>query len=515
MARADRIPTYNSPMYKALLYSLLLAPLAWAQTQPARIELPDFGDSSARVLTPQQDRESGEQLRRLIAAYRLTVNDPLAEHYVSQMGQRLAQYLNDPAQELHFYLLEDPSINAFATVGGIVALHAGLVLATDNADQLAAVTAHEIAHVTQRHIARSIENQAKVQPLLLAGMVALALAGGNSRSAGDVSDVALVGGMNLMQQQQINFTRGNEYEADRVGIHMLRQAGYHPAGMAEVFQIFMRRFRTQAGRTSEYLRTHPLEETRIAEAKARGAESPQRRPRDLDFELIRERVRLATTSDLGELERFYAEALPGRDVASREALDYGRALTAIRSQQPARALDLLNELQPRVGDRLTLRFARARALIANGQVETGLALLDEAHQLNPKGRVEAVEYADALLTQADARHARRAQELIRGLLARIEPDPALYQVLARASEQAGDRVRAVEATAEFYFMMGAAIDALGQLKGLIEERVPLDYYQRARVEARIAQIEPIVLEQRRRWLRAPEEDPQSVAVRDR
>ena len=190
---------------------------------PAQDSLPDIGSSAGQLLTPHQQEQYGAMMLAQLRHYDYVLQDPLIDSWLDTLGSRLAANSDSPRQSFTFFMLRQRQINAFATLGGYVAVNAGLVLAAETEDEVAAVMSHEIAHVSQEHVLRGVERAQRDQlPILLAMLGAVVLAqsaGGNSSD--DATQAAIVSGLGLMQQRQINYTRSNEHEADRLGIQTL------------------------------------------------------------------------------------------------------------------------------------------------------------------------------------------------------------------------------------------------------------------------------------------------------
>ncbi|KAB8195606.1 M48 family metalloprotease, partial [Lysobacter maris] len=237
-------------------------------------KLPDIGSSAGELLSPVQQEQYGAMMLAQLRHYEYVLEDPLIDSWLESMGNRLAAHSDRPAQPFTFFMMRDRQINAFATLGGYIGVNAGLVLASEREDEVAGVLAHEIAHVTQYHVLRGVERAQRDQvPILLAmlgALVAAQAAGGNS--ADDAAQAAIASAMGLMQQRQIDYTRSNEQEADRIGIQTLARSDYDPVAMADFFATMQAKSRTNAAGYydfPDYLRTHPVTTMRITEAKQR------------------------------------------------------------------------------------------------------------------------------------------------------------------------------------------------------------------------------------------------------
>ena len=242
---------------------LLAAAVTLALASPTFADdtkLPDIGSSAGELLTPARQAEYGGMMLRELRNYGYLVDDPLIDEWLQGMGTRLGSHSAQPQQKFTFFMLKDRQINAFATLGGYIGMNAGLVLTAQREDEVAAVLSHEISHVTQQHVLRSVEKAQRDQIPILLGMLAAVIAaqqaGGNS--TGDATMAAITSGMGLMQQLQINFTRSNESEADRLGIRTLARSGYDVDAMAGFFERMSAAMRGNEGgySTPDFLRTH-------------------------------------------------------------------------------------------------------------------------------------------------------------------------------------------------------------------------------------------------------------------
>lgn len=515
------------PTALAVLLSGLAAPVATAQ------DLPDIGSSAGELLTPAEQAQYGQMLLSQLRHYGYTLEDPLLEGWLDEAGARLGAASDQPRQPYTFFLLKDRQINAFATLGGYIGVNAGLVLAAEREDEVASVLAHEIAHVTQDHVLRGAERAQKDSiPILLAmiGAVAAAQAAGGS-SASNASQAAIASAMGLMQQRQIDFTRTHEAEADRLGIRTLDRAGYDPEAMAAFFETLQKMVRVNQGgderlRTPDYLQTHPVTLTRVSEARQRagrmareadpfapgttpgthpllpdGLQLPPgslRHDSSLRFGWARERLRVLSADTPDAAIREYTAMREAHPLD--EAQQYGLAIAYLRDNQGAAAMAALEPLLAAHPADPWLALAMGQAETRAGRTEAADRRFEALLRRMPRDRAVAITYAEVLAERKDAAAGRRAQEALRPLQASAGDDPSFQRVYARASEIAGEPVRAGEAWAEVAYLTGRPEQALLQLETL-KRREDVDYYARARIDARIAQITPVVLELRRQGIR--------------
>ncbi|HRP73054.1 MAG TPA: M48 family metalloprotease [Luteimonas sp.] len=544
-------PFRHIPLLLTTLLALLVASLH-APAQENR--LPDIGSSAGGVLGPTQQAEYGRMLLAQLRHYGYVLEDPLVDSWLQATGARLGAVSDNPEQRFTFFMMKDRSINAFATLGGYIGMNAGLVLAAESEDEVAAVLGHEIAHVTQAHVLRSVERaQRDSIPILLAMLGAIAIAqsaGGNS--ADDASMAALASAQGLMAQRQINYTRSNESEADRIGIRTLSRGGYEPEAMASMFERMQAVSRTNQGgereRLPDYLKTHPVTTTRISEAKDRAeqlsrdsvtgtvstpdATQTQRIRIDgsslpdslriIDNPLLPPGFSLSGGIDPGHSqvfgwarERLRTLSANTPEAAVREyeriaragelddAQRYGLAVAKLRAGRGAEAADDFSRLLDRHPGDVWLSLGLAEADAHAGRAAAADRRYEALLERMPRNPAVALGYADVLVARNTAEAGRRAQEVLRPLLAANSQDPAFQRTFARASEIAGDPVRAGEAWAEAAYYGGREEQALVQLNTL-KKREDLDYYARARIDARIAQITPVVLELQRQGVRDPD-----------
>lgn len=515
--------------------SLLTAALAFGLALPLSAQeprLPDMGSSAGTLLSDTQQAEYGQMLLSQLRHYGYTLEDPQLAAWLQDIGDRLAANSDRPRQSFTFFWMRDRQINAFATLGGYIGINAGLVLAAENEAQMASVLAHEVAHVTQDHVLRSVERaQRDSVPILLAmlGAIALAQSASSGASADNASMAALALGQGLMAQRQINYTRSNESEADRIGIQALSRSGYDPMGAAEMFQRMQSAFRANRGgdreRTPDYLQTHPITTARIAEAKQNAervasrtsgfASSTTRSDNPLlpgslnisggrangdsgHFGWARERLRVLSANTPGEALREYEQLRRSGQLSVEQR--YGLALAHLQGGSGAAAITELEPLLATRQDNLWLQLAMGEAEARAGRQPAATARFDALIERMPRNKAVALTYVNVLNERSTPEAGRRAVSILRPLLAESGSDPVFQARFARASELAGDPVRAGEAWAETAWLNGRPEQALLQLNTL-KQRNDLDYYARARIDARIAAITPQVLELRRQGVR--------------
>jgi predicted Zn-dependent protease len=494
-------------MRASRLTASLLA-IALALPLPAsHAQLPALGD--AGDLSSVTERRLGERIARELYRDPDYIDDPVMVEYVESLWQRLlaaARARGDVTSDLderfawRFLLGKDRSINAFALPGGWLGVHLGLVGATATRDELAAVLAHELSHVTQRHISRMVAQENRQAPLLLAAMILGALAASKNPQA---ANAVIAGGQAVAAQNQLNFSRDMEREADRIGVGVLTQAGFEPQGFASMFEKLQQAARLNDNGNYPYLRTHPLTTERVAEMRSRQqlAPRPAAPPRaDLEHALASARARVLSNAGVDGLRSAVAEAdaaaLRSQPPARQAAALYAATLAAARLRDPAAATRWLPRLHTLVAaDPRAARLARlleAEVVLDGGNAARASSLVD----LQATGRPEVLLAGQALLQTGRA--AEAAQRLQTWVTAHPQ-DAGAWQLLARAYTGQGQRLRAVRAEAEAQVALldyQAALDRFKAAQDLARSGAGSgDHIEASIIDTRARQVESLLREQ--------------------
>jgi predicted Zn-dependent protease len=452
--------------------------------------LPDLGDVAEAGFTPLQERRLGESIMREIRADPSYYDDAEATDYISGLGNRLASRSRESRQDFDFFLIRDNQINAFALPGGFIGVNTGLVLAAQAESELASVMSHEIAHVTQRHIARMIAQQKQSAITSLATLAAALLL---SRVSGQATEAALAFGTASTIQSQLNFTRDNEREADRVGLQILEQAGYDPRGMASFFERLQRATRAYDSTAPSYLRTHPLTFERIADMQNRTEGGSYRQiPDSLEFQLIRAKLR-ARLDPPREAIAFFESSLIERKFLSEAASRYGLAASLARVKDYRRARQELEALRKLAPASPIIEMLACGLAAGERGPEAAVGCYREALKTYPSYRALIYDYADTLLR---AGRADAVVKLIEERLRSIADDHRLYLLQARAYAALNKQLAQHRALAEAYVRMGNLPAAVEQLRiGL--KSGDGDFYQMSSAESRLKELRRLEEEMRR------------------
>ncbi len=462
----------------------LAALLIVSRDSEGEISLPDIGESSSAVLSQVDEQALGEAFMREMRAQLDIVDDPEVVDYVQSLGYRLASRSEMPDLGFHFFVIASPVINAFAAPGGFIGINAGLIEATTSESELAAVLAHEIAHVTQRHLARSIELANNMTLPALAGIIAaiaLGIAGGGQ--AGVAAAAAVTAGQ---AQLQLNFSRSNEQEADRLGMQILYDSGFDPQAMATFFERLQQSQRYFA-KPPEFLSTHPVTGSRIADSRNRAEQFPYRQYVDsTPYQLMHAKLRVIIDRDPQQAVAYFARAKEEEQPRVRLVTRYGYALALLRAGDAKRARAELRELSPAVVEtQVALQIAAASAELELGNTGEALRIYREAARLYPNDRALTHEYAEALLR---AGQPDKVLALVDSYRRHYALDAPLYKVLAEAHARVGNPVEAKVALAEHYYISGRLDAAIEQMR-LAQKMPEGDFYRRERVTARLSEFE--------------------------
>ena len=467
-----------------LALALLAIPGAFGQ------RLPDLGDVSQSEFSPMQERRLGEGIMREIRADRSYSDDAEVAHYLNTLGYRLVAAGGESRQEFEFFLIADPQVNAFALPGGFVGVNSGLIMAAQSESELASVLSHEIAHVTQHHIARMLVAQKEGALTSLAGLAVAILA---SRVSSEMSQAALVASQAANVQSALNFTRDNEREADRVGFQNLEHAGFDPQAMPLFFERLQRSTRFYETAAPSYLRTHPLTYERIADMQNRAQHLPYRQvPDSLDFQLIRAKLKAAQDSPQDSVA-FFEESLKARKYLSEAASRYGLVVALIRVKNYARATQELRALRKAVPASPVVDTLAARLFDAAGDGASALQTYREALKNYPGYRALVYDYADALLR---GRQPEEALKLVESRLQYSASDYRLYQLQARCYAALNKSLQQHRALAESQYRLGNIPAAIEQLV-LAQKSRDGDFYQQSSVDARLRELRSIDNEMRK------------------
>ncbi len=443
--------------------------------------LPDLGESSQAVFSPSAERGLGESIMEQVRADPAYVDDPVVTDYLNTLGNRLVAASPDPRHNFEFFVLNDRSVNAFALPGGFIGVHTGLILTAQTESELAGVLAHEVAHVTQHHIARMIAGQERSQ---LTALAALALGILAARSNSQVGQAVIAGSQAAAIQNQLDFSREHEREADRIGVQILQRTGLDARAMPVFMERLQRATRVYESDAPAYLRTHPVTSERIADLQNRTESIGYRQiPDNVEFQIVRARVR-ANTEDPRQAVTFFEQGLKERRFLNEAATRYGLTLALIRAKNYDRARHELAELEKLLPRLPAVAALHGQLLVAAGDFDAARKHYDAAIQAYPDYRALVYDRADLLIR---ARQPQVALDMVEARLRNHPDDAQLYTLQARAYAAQGKLLLQHKAQAEAYARRGQLGAAVEQLQ-IAARSGEGDFYQLSSVEARLREL---------------------------
>lgn len=446
-------------------------------------ELPDFGDSAGAYISPEQERLLGLGFMRQMRRQAPLVTDEEVEDYIQKVGMEIGKH-SGYYGDFHFFVIESPVINAFAVPGGYIGVHTGLILGSHSESEMASVLAHEVSHLTQRHGARMIEAAGKMSIPSMAAFLGAIIIAAIDPQAG-MGALAAIGA--AQQQYQINFTRANEKEADRIGLELLNTAGFNTGAMANFFERLQLANRyTDPKEIPEYLRSHPVTVNRIAEARERAEKMQPRAIREdsYQYHLVWHKLNVMSAADPAQAKSYYETMLRDGTFSNETAARYGYALALTEAGDFERAKIEFSKLLTEQPNITAFQIARARLEQRAGNLTTALELFDKARETDPASRAATYGYVSLLSNTGNSPEARK---ILREFGA-SEGDPRYFKLLAETEERMGDLVSSHYNLAEYYRAIGEFELAAEQLR-LAQTESNISHYQRMRVDARLDEIE--------------------------
>lgn len=469
----------------SLIFTLVLLIFPLLMVKAKEIALPEIGDSAGALISPQQEQQIGQGFYWRLRQSVDLIDDPEVNSYIQELGYRLVANSDGPQLPFTFFMVPDTTVNAFAAPGGYIGMNSGLILTSESEDEVASVLAHEIAHVTQRHLLRSFERAQNMSIPMTIAMVAAALLTAADPSIGSAAIMAVqAGGV----QAQLNFTRTHEAEADNLGMHTLVRSGFDAMAMPKFFERLQQTSRFYTGNAvPEFLRTHPVTTSRIADARGRAVTYPlKRQPSDtLQFYLIREKLRVMAATDLNQLTQYYADVLKTGRHLNTLAAKYGYSLALAEMGNYTQARAVLQPLIDQDESRLSYQLALAKIEIELGHLSSALLIYQKAQRIYPNDQALTLNQVQALLR---ANLPKQAEKLLLKQLDLGSPSSRLYQFLAQAKRDLGEKSQSHGWLAEYYYTLGRLELAADQLR-IAADFALNDEFQLAKISARLRNIE--------------------------
>ncbi|GAW85777.1 conserved hypothetical protein [Bathymodiolus platifrons methanotrophic gill symbiont] len=459
---------------------LVLNQLFSATCTAEELQIPDMGDSTGALISPVQEKILGESFFRSIRSQLKISHDPDVQEYIQSIGQTLVANSDNPSQEFYFFVVLSDDINAFAGPGGYIGINSGLILNSNSESELASVIAHEIAHVTQRHIYRAYEVSSRMSLPAAAAMIAAIIIATQAPEVG-------IGALSAIQagsvQMQIDFTRDNEQEADRIGIKILERSGFDPRSMPAFFEKLQHAGRYYGEGAPEFLRTHPVTSSRISDTRGRAEKYPYRQvPDSQNYRLTKAKLRIGSeNTKLNDLVNYFQNKIDQGTAEQRAAMQYGLGLTFIKKLQFNQAAEIfqsLNKRYPRQREYLT---ALAQVAVDKQDFATAKKHYLQLQKQYPGNAEYQFQYISILLKSNQPELALQHLKLIDY---QNQQHPRYFQLLARAYGNLGRNVNLHRYMAEYFYAMGYTDAAIMQIK-LAQNDKGLNFYQSAILEDRL------------------------------
>ncbi|MGQ5523804.1 M48 family metalloprotease [Chitinimonas sp. PSY-7] len=464
---------------RSLFLGLLTAVISFSITAN---ELPDLGDSSVANLPPHEEKRISEMTIRELRRSGEVLDDVEIADYLNRIGYKLVSASNENRIQFRFFPLLAPSINAWAVPGGVIGVNSGLLVLSQHESELAAVLAHEIAHVTQHHYARMVESQ-KGSGFMTLGAMALAILAASRGGSGDAPIAAVAASQGYQTQRYLDFSRDFEREADRVGMQTLQNAGFDVRAMPAFFDRMQKFYRNVDDGAFAFLRTHPVTSERISDSEARVVQQSYKQWVDsLDYLLVREKTRARQMGT--PAVDYYAGTTSQKKYASEAAQQYGYAVALLQAGRFDAAWDRLALARKALpAGHAMLDSLAGNIRLEQGQYAEAAAIFSAGLERYPSAIALQYGELDVLLRQNKPAEVIALAEA--GLTYR-NSDAGLYKRLAEAHQRLNQTGPAHRAQAEYYALMDEPTAAIEQLQ--IARRAGGDFYQMSSIEARIREL---------------------------
>lgn len=483
------------------LSSLLV--LVFACSPVSAIEnLPEIGNTVDTVMSLEEEKQLGVEFMRSVRASLKLIEDPVSNEYIRNLGERLAAQVDSSGQSFTFFIVDDDSINAFAGPGGYIGVHTGLILASQSEDELASVVAHEIAHVTQRHLVRTLSASTNMTiPAMAAIIAAILLGQGNP----EITQAVIASTIAGTTQTQLNFSRIHEQEADRVGIEMMAQGGFDPIAMPYFFETLQKSHRYADGNIPEFILTHPVTSSRIADSKGRAEQYKRVRrtpEQTILYELVKTRLYIKSKDKTRELQPSAASKKPP-DKNQHFAKRYQYILELDPKQHYKEASQAMEDLIKDDNQRVPYIVTRAEIEMANEQWGKACEILQHGLLIYPSNTSITLLYGAALIRN-NQNH--EAMQLLEKQIRLPASPPEYYKLHAEAAQHAGLSSEAFESLGEYYFRLGNFYTSIKQFEYALKE-TEKNKFRELKLKARLEEIKKQALNMQ------PEKDSTAENVR--
>jgi predicted Zn-dependent protease len=481
---------YSPPYVTKILAILLLVVFVYSPVF-AIDNLPDIGAAVDTVMSVEEENKLGVEFMRSVRANLNLIQDPISNEYIQNLGERLASQIDSGGQSFSFFIVNDNSINAFAGPGGYIGVHTGLILASQSEDELASVVAHEIAHVTQRHLVRTLSASTNMTiPAMAAIIAAILLGQGNAQ----ITEAVIASTIAGTTQTQLHFSRIHEQEADRVGIEMMAKSGFDPIAMPYFFETLQKSHRYADGNIPEFILTHPVTSSRIADSKGRAEQYKrvQRLPeQSINYELVKTRIYLLSKDKNHDpVAQLDLDKAPDKNSHFANRYQYVLELDPKQHYQEARRA--IQELIRDDNERVPYIITQADIETANEHWEAACDILKRGNLIYPNNVSITLAYASSLIKN---QRSKDAMQLLEQRLRAPSSPVDYYKLYAQAAQTAGFQSEAFESLGEYYYRLGNYHSAIKQFEYSLKENNNNNNnkFRELKLKARIQEIKAQVL----------------------
>ena len=477
----DKLRRLTKPTSLTLTVFLFVSLLPVTPLIAENQSLPELGSASGSFMTPAEEKRLGQAFMRSVKSSQKMLDEPFAREYIEKLGKTLAKATdNNSAQHFNFFILDNPQINAFAGPGGHIGVYTGLIQTTQTESELAAVIAHEIAHVTQNHLMRTFHEASQLSLPSAAVLLTSVILG--ATVGGDAAMAVAAGGQAALLQKQINFTRANEKEADRVGINTLASSDFETHAMPVFFERMGRANQIYASELPEFLRSHPVTTNRIADSLSRAEQHPyKQRQDDLHYHLLKAYIKQTSFSNAKDAEEYFRTNLKEGRYRNEQSQRYGLALALMKQNEFEQADQHIDKLLKQDPAEPIFAILKSRLQAKTGKLDTAIRNLESSLQLYPENYSLSMQLSE-LYIQAGS--FEKAINLLQNITRTRPFDEQIYKRMAEAAGKNNDKVTAHAYQADYLYLNGQLEPAIQQLEIALKDE-SADFYEKSRLEAKL------------------------------
>jgi predicted Zn-dependent protease len=447
-------------MIQPTLFILLLSSLLFSNSYASSMNdsIPTLGNSSSNLVSIDQEKQLGKAWLRKLKRHTRSYNNPLVTEYLTNLVYKLAPSSGVLDSEFTIVILDNPNLNAFAVPGSVIGINAGLFFNSGSEQEFASVISHELAHLSQRHYARMLEQQRLSTPLTLAGFLGSVILAATAGSEAGIA--ALASTQALSADQQLRFSRKNEQEADRLGIQIMSHSGFDPRAMPKMFERMYKQTRHRSDSLPEYLSTHPLSENRIADTKGRAEQYPSLQFRDdIEFHFCKNMTIVDYAESPKAASDYFNNIINNGNSSQIDAAKFGLAYAKL-SEAPIESITILKALKNKYPSLISINSILAEALVNNSRYTEATTLLEQQLNRNPNNYTLSKALADAYLASNKIKESYR---MLIQITKEFPEDTEAWYSLAEVAGLAGYISAVHQARAEYFFLTGRMTQAIEQL----------------------------------------------------